>query len=189
MYLCCVLAVNPKCILKTNKCYKMKILLLSLSLALFTLNVNAQDLKLAIGKTTVDGDALIDFNDVVGGMVIAPIEDVTTSPSSAGTIAFDGNTGSFRFFDGTSWSAVVPGGATGGVASGTDTYKNIIGAITSSTTGVVIMGEDVGETQALVLPKHDNGNLKFNNPVPGLMYYDTVLKSVMVYNGVSWTSF
>jgi len=169
----------------------MKIKILSLCLVMFAFGLKAQDLNLAIGKTSVDGDALVDFGTEVRGMVIAPINDVTTmSPApSAGTIAFDGATGSFRYFDGTSWSPVVTGGATGGVASGTDTYKQLVGAETSTANGVVVFGEDTGETQALVLPKLANGNLRFNNPVTGLMYYDTVLKSVMVYNGNSWTSF
>lgn len=95
-----------------------------------------------------------------------------------GTIAFDGNTGSFRFYDGTNWSDVVAGGETGGVAAGTDTFKQFIGAKTSTTNGAVIFGEDTGETQALVLPKLANGNLRFNNPVTGLMYYDTAQRLV-----------
>jgi hypothetical protein len=164
------------------------ILALVLSIGLY-----AQDQKLAIGKTTVDGDALVDFGTELRGMVIAPIDDVTTmTPApSAGTIAFDGETGSFRYFDGSSWSTPKPDGDDTGVdvASGTDTFKQLIGAETSTATGVVIFGEDSGETQALVLPKLANGNLRFSNPVTGLIYYDTVLKAVMVYNGNGWTRF
>jgi len=165
-----------------------KLILTSLALV-FSLSVFAQDQKLAIGKTTVDGDALVDFGTELRGMVIAPIADVTNSGASAGTIAFDGNTGSFRYYDGTDWSSAVSGGKTGGVAAGTDTFKQFIGAETSTATGVVIFGEDSGENQALVLPKLANGNLKFSNPVTGLIYYDTVLKAVMVYNGNGWTRF
>jgi hypothetical protein len=51
------------------------------------------------------------------------------------------------------------------------------------------MGQDSGENQAFVLPKLANGNLRFNNPVTGLMYYDTALKAVMVYNGNGWTRY
>lgn len=158
---------------------------------ILSIGLYAQDQKLAVGKTTVDGDALFDFGTELRGMVIAPITDVTnmTPAPSAGTIAFDGNTGSFRFYDGTNWSDAVAGGETGGVATGTDTFKQLIGAETSTANGVVIFGEDSGETQALVLPKLENGNLKFNNPVTGLIYYDTALKAVLVYNGNGWTRF
>jgi hypothetical protein len=160
-----------------------------------TMSLQAQDLKLAIGKTTIDGDAILDFGNEVRGMVISPINDVSamSPPPSAGTIAFDGNTGSFRFFDGTSWSNIAEGGEITGchaeANNSDDTFKQIIGAETSSTNGVLIFGKDSGEDQALVLPRLANGNLRFNNPVTGLMYYDTVLKSVMVFNGNSWVSF
>jgi hypothetical protein len=170
----------------------MKTILTTLALVL-TLGTFAQEHKLAIGKLSVDGDALVDFGTELRGMVIAPITNVSTmSPApSAGTIAFDGATGSFRYYNGTAWSAARPGGDTSGadVAAGTDTYQQLIGTETSSATGVVIMGADTGEDQAFVLPKLENGNLKFNNPVTGLMYYDTALKAVMVYNGNGWTSY
>jgi hypothetical protein len=169
----------------------MKTLFITCLAVVFSLSLNAQEQKLAIGKLSVDGDALVDFGTELRGMVIAPITDVTTmTPApSAGTIAFDGATGSFRVYDGTSWSTAASGGVIGGAAAGTDTFQQLIGAETSATTGVVVMGEDTGETQAFVLPKLENGNLRFNNPVTGLMYYDTALKAVMVYNGNGWTRF
>ena len=161
---------------------------------ILSIGLNAQNQKLAVGKTTVDGDAIVDFGTELRGMVIAPITDVENMADapSAGTIAFDGETGSFRYYDGTTWSTARTGGHDTGTdeASGTaDTFKQLIGAETSTATGVVIFGEDTGETQALVLPKLENGNLKFKNPVTGLIYYDTALKAVMVYNGNGWTRF
>ena len=156
----------------------------------FATQVNAQqDQKLAIGKLEVEGDGLIDFGTELRGMVLSPVSDAEnmTTPA-AGTIAFDGNTGSFRFYDGTDWSTERPGTSVAAI-SGSDTYKQIIGAETTSANGVLVLGEDTGETKALILPKLENGNLRFNNPVAGLIYYDTALKSVMVYNGNSWTSF
>jgi hypothetical protein len=168
----------------------MKTSITTLIALVVTLSTFAQDQKLAIGKLSVDGDALVDFGTELRGMVIAPITNVTTMTSpSAGTIAFDGATGSFRVYDGTSWSAVTPGGVLGGAAAGTDTFQQLIGTETSSATGVVVMGEDTGENQAFVLPKLANGNLRFNNPVTGLIYYDTALDAIMVYNGNGWTRF
>ena len=145
--------------------------------------------RLGIGKTSVDGGGIMDFGTEVRGLVIAPVADVSTMDASPGTIAFDGNTGSFRYFDGTSWSAGISGGTTGGEAAGTDLYYNMLGTETSTAKGVLIFGEDTGETKALILPKIPNGYLRFNNPVAGLIYYDTIHKAVMVYNGVSWTKF
>lgn len=171
----------------------MKKIIITSLLMVFHLSVCAQQQKLAIGKTTVDGSALVDFGEELRGIVIAPIEDVEnmSTPPSAGTIAFDGATGSFRFYDGTEWSSVIPGGLTGGEAQGIDTFQQLIGTKTSSSTGVVIFGGDdaLQETQALVLPKLANGYLRFANPVPGLIYYDTVEKCIFVYNGNTWTDF
>jgi hypothetical protein len=152
-------------------------------------NSNAQA-KIAIGKTSVDGDALVDFGTEVRGIVIAPVVNVTTMVASPGTIAFDGNTGSFRYLNNSgNWSTVIPGGATGGVQTGTGIYQTLIGSTSSATKGVIIFGKDTGENKALVLPKLANGNLRFNNPIAGLIYYDTVLKAIMVYNGTKWTRF
>ena len=163
------------------------ILALILSIGLY-----AQDQKLAIGKTTVEGDALVDFGDEVRGMVLGPIANASgiTSPTP-GTIVFDGNTGSFRFYDGNMEHFKGSGGVIGTNPNsvGTDTFRQLIGTTTSTADGVLVLGEDNGETQAFVLPKLENGNLKFKNPVAGLMYYDTALKAVMVHNGNVWTKF
>lgn len=167
----------------------MKQIIINWFLLVFCLNASAQG-KLAIGKTTVDGDALLDFGTEVRGIVIAPVLNVTAMTASPGTIAFDGYTGSFRYLSNSeSWSAVIPGGVIGGGQSGTDLTQIFIGSTSSNAKGVIVFGTDIGETRALVLPKLANGNLRFNNPVAGLIYYDTVLKAVMVYNGNKWTRF
>lgn len=152
-------------------------------------NIHAQG-KIAIGKTSAEGDALIDFGNEVRGIVLAPIQDVSTIIASPGTIAFDGGSGSFRYLNNSgNWSPVISGGALGGVQSGTVLSHVLIGTTSSNTRGFLILGKDLGETKALVLPKIPNGNLRFNNPVAGLLYYDTILKAVMVFNGNSWTRF
>lgn len=124
-------------------------------------------------------------------MVITPVTDVATmTNASEGTIAFDGATGSFRFLNNSgSWSPVIPGGTIGGAQPGSDLSKIFIGTATSAAQGVVVFGKDTGENKALILPKLANGNLRFSNPVAGLIYYDTILKGVMVYNGNEWTKF
>lgn len=168
----------------TMQMIKITSLLLLCSLSGFA------QVKVAIGKTTVDGDAMLDFGSEVRGLVLAPVANVTTMTASPGTIAFDGNTGSFRYLDNTGvWSPVIAGGVTGGVQSGTDGAQFLIGTTTASSSAVLHLGANSGESRALVLPKLANGNLRFNNPVAGLMYYDTVLKAVMVYNGAVWTAF
>lgn len=152
-----------------------------------SINVQAQ---LGIGKASVDGDAILDFGTEVRGIVIAPVTNVETMIASEGTIAFDGATGSFRFLDNVGWSsATVPPGPVAIAQAGPDLSKIFIGTPTSAAKGVIVFGKDTGENKALILPKLANGNLRFSNPVVGLMYYDTILKGVMVYNGNVWTKF
>lgn len=167
----------------------MKNIIINCIVLILCLNGSAQG-KLAIGKTTVDGDAIIDFGTEIRGIVLAPVFNVDTMTASSGTIAFDGHTGSFRYLDNSgNWSAVILGGDTGGGQSGTDINRIFIGTASSTAKGVIVFGTDFGENRAVVLPKLANGNLRFNNPVAGLIYYDTVLKVIMVYNGNTWTRF
>lgn len=167
----------------------MKKILISSILILFSFCSQAQG-QMPIGKTTARRDALIDFGSEVRGLVLAPIQSVNAMLASPGTIVFDGGTGSFRYLNNSgTWSPVVSGGDIGGVQSGVGLNQILIGTTSSTAKGFLILGKDVGETKALVLPKLSNGNLRFNNPVAGLIYYDTVLKSVMVFNGNSWTRF
>jgi len=167
----------------------MKTMFLGCFIMLSCLGIQAQQ-NMAIGKTTVEGDALIDFGSEVRGMVLAPIQDVNTIIASPGTIAFDGGTGSFRYLNNSgNWSPVVLGGDIGGVQSGAGLNQVLIGTTSTTKEGFLVLGKDLGETKALVLPKIPNGNLRFNNPVAGLIYYDTVLKAIMVFNGNNWTNF
>jgi hypothetical protein len=166
---------------------KSKIILI-LCAGLFTLAASAQ---VVIGKTSIDGDGILDFGSDVKGIVLSPASNVDNIAASAGTIAFDGNTGSFRYHNGAGWSTATEGGKTGGTITGTDTNKVFIGATTSTTSdaAVLVLGKDSGENKALILPRIANGNLKINDLTPGLMYYDTVCKMVMVYNGNSWVGY
>ena len=164
-----------------------------LALLLFSFTGYAQ---LGIGTTTPSSSALLEFGTELRGIVIGPSDAVTqTNANTApGSICFDQATGSFRMYNGTTWSDVVSGGATGGNESGPDLLKQYMGASSSTTgggvtNGVLILGKDVGETKALVLPKSCGGSLTIASPVAGQMYYDQSSKMVMVYNGNAWTAF
>ncbi|MBB4807596.1 hypothetical protein HNP38_002902 [Chryseobacterium defluvii] len=107
--------------------------------------------------------------------------------ASAGTIAFDEITGSFRYYNGTGWSVADAGGVTGGNPTNTDTNTKgvIIGASASSVQGAVILE---ASNKALVLPKVSNA-LVIASPPKGLIVYDMALKAVQVYNGTSWVAY
>lgn len=145
-----------------------------------------------IDKTSGFGaSSLLEFGSANNrGILLTPVTDVTAINATPGTIAFDGATGSFRYYNG-SWSTVVPGGTTSGSPANTDktTRGAIINADTSTAEGVLILGKDSGETKGLVLPLVSAPELNIGNPPKGLMVYDTTNGYIKVYNGTSWTNF
>jgi hypothetical protein len=62
----------------------------------------------------------------------------------------------------------------------------IINGSESTADGVFII-EDTNK--AMVLPVIPSGSLKIKNPTIGLIYYDSFVKALMVYNGNSWDAF
>ena len=149
--------------------------------------------QVAIGKTTVsNGSVLLEFGDDARGIRLTPVQDVTSgsfATPEGGTIAFDGATGSFKYFDGVApaWSATDAGGTTGGSPAGPDATNlgAIIGSPTTTSKGVLVLEST---NKALVLPKVSDVR-RILTPPTGLLVYDTFDKSVKVYNGVGWVRY
>lgn len=164
---------------------KNKMIITSLFFIGFLTTAKAQ---VAIGKTGItNSSVLLEFGTAPKGIRLNPVENVTSLTASAGTIAFDGATGSFRYYNGTGWSTSDAGGITGGNPTEPDnnTQGTIIGATTSSLQGAVILE---ASDKAIVLPKVSNA-LVIASPPKGLMVYDISLKALKVYNGNNWISY
>jgi len=146
--------------------------------------------QVAIGKSTVtNGSVILEFGTDARGIRLTPVQNVTSLPSPVGgTIAFDGNTGSFRYYE-TAWSVADGGGAAGGNPTGTDgnTIGVIIGAKspTGGATGALILESS---NKALVLPKVSDVR-RIATPPKGLLLYDTFDKTVKVFNGNVWVKY
>ncbi|AZA78101.1 hypothetical protein EG347_11545 [Chryseobacterium sp. G0186] len=167
---------------------KKSIFILSLLSSIFTIAQTGIDKTSGFGASS-----LLEFGSANNrGILIEPVTDVTVLNATPGTIAFDGATGSFRYYTG-SWSTTVSGGITGGVSTNADrtTQGAIINANPSTSTaeGVLILGKDTGETKALVLPLVSVPEFNVGSPPRGLMVYDTSNGAIKVYNGNTWTSF
>ena len=149
--------------------------------------------QIGVDKATGFGaSALLEFGNEARGIRLMPVTDATTLTASAGTIVFDGTTGSFRYYNGTVWSSVVTGGCApcGAPTVADDSNQGVIlGENTSVAQGVLILGKDTGETKGLVLPNVNLAEAKIPSPPIGLMVYDTSSETVKVYNGVVWTHF
>lgn len=147
-----------------------------------TMTIQAQVL---IDRVTATNTSVaLEFGSQTRGILLEP-STLPASPS-AGTLVFDDTTGSLRLFNGTSWNTPINGGTINTVIDYTTTGEVIINAAFSSANGAFIIENS---DRAMVLPKLSNGVLSIKNPVAGLFYYDTVLKTMMVYNGNTWVAY
>jgi hypothetical protein len=141
--------------------------------------------QVLIDRTTASSSSVIlEFGNEAKGIVLEPID--LTSSMSPGTMIFDDNSGSFRYFNGTSWSPVINGGTENSVTSYPASGKVILNDSNSTADGIFII-EDY--TRAMVLPVVPNGTLTIKEPSIGHMFYGPENQSIKVFNGVSWTSF
>tara|TARA_R110000751_G_scaffold937_21_gene3576 strand:- start:29995 stop:30474 length:480 start_codon:yes stop_codon:yes gene_type:complete len=141
--------------------------------------------QVLINRTTASSSSVVlEFGNEAKGIVLEPI-DFLSSPST-GTLIFDDNSGSFRYFNGTSWSPVITGGTSNSVTSYPASGQIILNDSNSAADGIFIIEDDA---RAMVLPVVPNGALTIKEPSIGHMYYDPVSQSIKVFNGVSWTSF
>lgn len=159
-------------------------------LFLFLLGCSIQGMaQIAIGKSTVtNSSCLLEFGPEVRGIRMPLVSNATAITTSQGSMVFDTTTGSFRYFNGTSWSTATAGGTTGGSPTGADSGNGvIIGANTTTATGGALIME--ATNKALVLPQGNNVEYRILTPARGLMLWDTAKKAVAVYDGTKWTYF
>lgn len=150
--------------------------------------------QIGIDKSNnLGASSILEFGTQARGIRLQPVENVNSmSNAVAGTIVFDRSSGSLLYKDSTGWSSPKSGGITGGnsAAFNDNTTQGVImGATSSSTSGVLILGKDSGETKALVLPNVGSPEFKMLNPPLGLILYDSDANVIKVWNGNVWTVF
>ncbi|AUC78394.1 hypothetical protein CW736_02815 [Nonlabens sp. MB-3u-79] len=151
----------------------------------FIFGITFCNAQILIGTATASSPSVsLEFGTQLRGILLEPIDLPVTA--NAGTVVFDDDSGSLRYFNGTTWSAPKPGGLTNTVTSYTAPGNVIINGSESTADGVFII-EDTNK--AMVLPVIPSGSLKIKNPTIGLIYYDSFVKALMVYNGNSWDAF
>lgn len=161
----------------------------SLLLNLFLLFGNVITAQVAIGKSSVNGDALLDFPDNTTNGIILPA--VTTLPTGLGatngTMLLDYTAKRIKMRENNQWVDMSP--ETGNITSitinsSTDSGKGVvIGNQSTTVEGVLVLDST---QKALVLPKIDRPHLNVVNPYPGMICYDTYNKVIAVYNGSYW---
>ncbi|WP_237390894.1 MULTISPECIES: hypothetical protein [unclassified Chryseobacterium] len=142
--------------------------------------------QIGIGKTSVDGDGILDFGDSPKGIVLPLLPDLPASPSP-GTFVVDNSDLKVKVFSNGNWISLtdVPGNSDRRMINpSAETGRGvIIGAPDSPAKGVLVLES---ENKALILPKVANPHLNIPNPVIGTLCYDTVSKTLAVFDGNQW---
>ena len=145
--------------------------------------------QVSIGKASVDGDGILDFeNPAQGGIILPAVTSLPTgSAATNGTIIYDYNDGAVKIRENNSWTQLTPeSGDTSSINLNTspDTGNGvIIGSNTASADGVLVLES---QTKALILPKIDRPHLNLVNPHPGTICYDTYNQALAVFDGSKW---
>ena len=158
--------------------------LLLLLLMLYGMSLQSQ---VAIEKTFLDGSSILDFNTGTTKGIILPAVSIVPPTPTNGLLGF--YTGDNRVYmyqnnvfvpltEGNGSSAQIT--ANGSAEQGTGV---IIGATTSSATGVLVLESS---TLALTLPQVNQPHLNVKSPYPGMICYDTASKSLAVFDGLYW---
>lgn len=167
----------------------MKKILLNISILLFT---NFTIAQVAVGKTDVEGDAILDFGSgTTKGLLLPVITDLPVSPAN-GTFLMDSNDLIVKVYENDQWLELTDEGALSGIPNTTDVILNssdevgqgiIIGSETSSATGVLVLES---ADKAMVLPKVANPAENIKSPRAGMMCYDTTNDVIAVFDGNQW---
>jgi hypothetical protein len=153
--------------------------------------VNMTNAQTAIEKKTVSSaSAVLDFaTGTTKGIILPAVENLPTTPAN-GTFLFDARTAEkkIKMYQNGAWVELSGVGSTTNLVPYSGTTDNgkqtVIGARTTTVDGVVVLES---ADKALVLPHVANPHLTVKSPYAGMMCYDTVRKSLAVFDGVVWS--
>ena len=150
--------------------------------------VNITKGQVAVGKSTVEGSSILDFNETNNTRgIILPAVTTVPSPLLNGTIYFNRqdaivymrqNGASVAMTEGNGNATGVIGNPSPEAGSGV-----IMGAAASGANGVLILESS---NLSLTLPKVDRPHLNIKSPYPGTICYDTSSNTIAVFDGAYW---
>ncbi len=153
--------------------------------------INSTTAQIGIGKSLPDGDGLLDFAENSNKGILLPRVDNPDAGSVAGTLLYNINTKKVEYHGNYEWHDLS---VKSGAFQVDEEYENyteeqelngvILGAIQSTAPGVLVLEST---EKALILPKVANPHLNIPDPQAGMIAYDTVSKTVFVFNGLQWT--
>ena len=154
------------------------------------------------GKQAVEGNAtLLDFNSPLSadtnsttnnntkGIILpAVLEDDAVASPSNGTFIYDYEAKTVKLFANNGWTSLSEQGNNSQIVVNPSPDLNasqgaIIGSKTSAAKGVLILESS---DKAMILPRIQNPHTNVKSPYPGMICYDTVRKSLAVFDGTNW---
>lgn len=163
----------------------MKRLIFTLIVA--TVAVVSASAQTGIETRTPAASSVLDFaTGTTKGIILPAVDNLPTSPAN-GTFFFDKNDAKIKMRQNGVWVELSGTGSTAGLVPYSGTTDNakqtVIGNITTAVDGVLVLE---ASNKALVLPKIANPHLTVKSPYAGMMCYDTVSKSLAVFDGTLW---
>ncbi len=123
---------------------------------------------------------------VAASPVYNSVTQSTNHPQN-GTFLFDKQTAKVRMFEKGSWIDMTDSGNVSSLipVAGTETGNGvIIGASSSNAKGALVLES---ANKAMILPHIKNPHLAVKSPYPGMMCFDTVSKSIAIFDGNKWS--
>ncbi|UKB85990.1 hypothetical protein LF887_10295 [Chryseobacterium sp. MEBOG06] len=152
-------------------------------------SVVALSAQVAIEKSQAEGDGLLDFPSNGTKGILLPIVETLPINASAGTLLMDKNDKVVKMNVESVWVPLSDPGALAGAFFNTNgeipgQNRIIMGASTTAAPGILVLESF---SKALVLPKIANPHINVKSPYPGMICYDTISKSMAVFDGLKWS--
>lgn len=148
---------------------------------------NLSTAQVAIGKETVDGSGILDFQaNSQKGIILPWISDI--SLVEQGSLIYNAIDKKVKFRNGLNWQDLsIKEGQVD--TSEIDPYNElgegvIIGDKLNAPSGVLVLNR---QDKALILPKNLNPWDNILKPEPGTITYDPDANLICIFNGTEWT--
>ncbi|WP_228464914.1 hypothetical protein [Chryseobacterium antibioticum] len=141
-----------------------------------------------MGKASVDGGAILDFPLSKTGIILPMLDTLPTGTAATnGTFIYDSSDKIVKVRQNDVWVSLSDAGSLTGTMPNTSAETGggvIIGAASSAAQGVLVLESS---SLALVLPKVNDPVFNMKSPVAGTLCYDTVSKTMAVFDGLKWS--
>lgn len=162
----------------------------NISIAAALIVFNTFFAQVAIGKQTVDGNCtVLDFDNVSGntkGLILPATSGLPSGSLENGTFIFDVTDNKVKMYENDAWKSLSDAGNSSAVIANNSAESGkgvIMGEAASSANGVLVLES---QNKAMILPQIAAPHLNVKNPYPGMMCYDTVSKTLAVFDGSVW---